>query len=450
MNHTNFKSAENLISTKRNARLSKDIRKKFLGSRDAKSSNDKALRIVLYSHDTMGLGHMRRNLLIAKKIKKSFKKVSILVIAGAKEAGMFAQSSEIDCLTLPAFQKRRDGSYKSRFLGISADEVLKLRSKTILAAVKAYQPNLFIVDKVPGGAGGELLRTLKWLAKSHPCNCILGLRDILDDPTATVKQWRGSYSDEVIRKYFDSIWVYGDPDVFNTAVEYQFPDDIKDLCSYTGYLDSSLRIETFKDVREYCKKPFALCTVGGGQDGRDLAMAFVEAVRICNKRSVLLLGPHMPIKTRNEVRAAATGIEALNLLDYVPEADLLIRDANQVVSMGGYNTTTAILAHKKQGFIVPRVEPRVEQLLRGERLSELGHLTCVHPDKATPQVIADWLMRTPAESASNGQHKTKHQLKLGGLDQICKLIQNEFPSIKRKRVSKNGAVKNVPAPERIG
>ena len=88
----------------------KDVRKRFLGNKELKSSSEKSLRIVLYSHDTMGIGHMRRNLLIAQKIKRQFKKASILVIAGAKEAAMFAQAAEIDCLTLPAFKKRKNGS----------------------------------------------------------------------------------------------------------------------------------------------------------------------------------------------------------------------------------------------------------------------------------------------------------------------------------------------------
>ncbi len=165
MNHPRFNLKRPVIKNdKPHSKYVKDIRKRFLGNKELKSSNEKALRIVLYSHDTMGIGHMRRNLLIAQKIKRKFKKVSILVIAGAKEAAMFAQANEIDCLTLPAFEKRKNGSYKSRFLKICADEVLKLRSRTILAAIKAYRPNLFIIDKVPSGAGGELLPTLKWLA----------------------------------------------------------------------------------------------------------------------------------------------------------------------------------------------------------------------------------------------------------------------------------------------
>ena len=36
---------------------------------------------------------------------------------------------------------------------------------------------------------------------------------------------------------------------------------------------------------------------------------------------------------------------------------------------------------------VPRVEPRVEQLIRAERLSRLGLVEMIHPDDLTPEAM---------------------------------------------------------------
>ena len=44
------------------------------------------LRIALYSHDTMGIGHMRRNALIASAIAGSPRSAAILLVCGAREA----------------------------------------------------------------------------------------------------------------------------------------------------------------------------------------------------------------------------------------------------------------------------------------------------------------------------------------------------------------------------
>src|SRR5687768_8595786 len=43
-------------------------------------------RIALYSHETMGLGHLRRNLLIAETLSRAPSQPTILLITGAREA----------------------------------------------------------------------------------------------------------------------------------------------------------------------------------------------------------------------------------------------------------------------------------------------------------------------------------------------------------------------------
>ncbi|MGK7958735.1 MAG: glycosyltransferase, partial [Crocosphaera sp.] len=45
----------------------------------------KKLRIAFYSHDTMGLGHKRRNLLIAQSLAHSPLNTDILVISGMSD-----------------------------------------------------------------------------------------------------------------------------------------------------------------------------------------------------------------------------------------------------------------------------------------------------------------------------------------------------------------------------
>jgi hypothetical protein len=58
-------------------------------------------RIILYSHDTMGLGHKRRNLLIAQTLGTSAIDADILMISGMGDANQFQIPSGINptCLT---------------------------------------------------------------------------------------------------------------------------------------------------------------------------------------------------------------------------------------------------------------------------------------------------------------------------------------------------------------
>ena len=72
------------------------------------------LRIALYSHDTMGLGHARRNGLIARALASAPLGAEVLLITGAREAGTFPLPPGVDCVTLPAYRKGRDGHYTAR------------------------------------------------------------------------------------------------------------------------------------------------------------------------------------------------------------------------------------------------------------------------------------------------------------------------------------------------
>src|SRR6478672_4230954 len=91
-------------------------------------------RIVLYSHDGMGIGHIRRNLLIAGTLARSWPDAAILLIAGVCEAAAFELPANVDCLTVPALCKDSDGKYQSRRLPFNRKQIIALRGATIRGA----------------------------------------------------------------------------------------------------------------------------------------------------------------------------------------------------------------------------------------------------------------------------------------------------------------------------
>src|SRR2546426_7873909 len=109
-------------------------------------------RVALYSHDTMGLGHMRRNLLLAHALKRSPLQAVVLMIAGAREASLLTSAAGVDCVALPSLRKDGDGYYQPRHLEIPLHELLGLRAQTARAALEAFDPDVLIVDNVPRGA----------------------------------------------------------------------------------------------------------------------------------------------------------------------------------------------------------------------------------------------------------------------------------------------------------
>lgn len=387
-----------------------------------------SLRIALYSHDTMGLGHMRRNLLIAQSLVNSPLKASVLMIAGACAANVFAMPTGIDCLTLPALHKISNGQYKSRSLNVGLEEILAIREKTICAAMEAFEPDVLIVDNVPRGAQRELDSTLKLLKQNGKTRCVLGLRDVLDAPETVRTEWAKAENEAAIQDFYDAIWIYGDSSVHNLARVHNFSPETTAKVRYTGYFDQNKRLEWTPETggSETCappeeninKKRFALCLVGGGQDGKRLAETFARTELPADYRGLILTGPFMPSQSYRSLCRVAASNTRLEIIKQISESAQLLRDADRVISMGGYNTVSEILSFRKQALIVPRVYPRQEQLIRAERLRERGLIDYIRPEEATPDKLARWLAQDldplpPVEDAVN----------MRGLEQLPLLLQ---------------------------
>ncbi|HEB90247.1 MAG TPA: glycosyltransferase, partial [Deltaproteobacteria bacterium] len=191
-------------------------------SRLSRRVRSSPLRIMLYSHDTVGLGHFRRNLVLARALSGLESRPGILMLSGCAESSRFEMPEGVDVLTLPALKKIGGGAYASRSLDVSLRDLIAIRAEAIRAAVRSFEPDLLIVDNVPRGAERELDATLEDLRKTGRTHVVLGLRDILDEPAAVKREWARLANSEVIAAYYDSIWVYGDRRVADLAEEYGF------------------------------------------------------------------------------------------------------------------------------------------------------------------------------------------------------------------------------------
>lgn len=396
-------------------------------------------RIALYSHDTMGLGHMRRNLSIATALASSESHPIILMIAGAREAATFAMPAGVDCVTLPAFGKQANGQYRARSLALSVATLAALRANTIRATLESFQPDVLIVDKVPLGALQELEPGLTLLSARGRTRCVLGLRDVLDDPVVAHREWRLGQSDTAICNYYDAVWVYGDPTVYDPVREYGFSHETAVKVRYTGYLDRTVHngAPAGKDPEllaqlELPPGRLVLCLVGGGQDGYRLAAAFARAKLPPGTHGVIVTGPFMPPAAQKNLHQIASTHPRLRVIEFTTEPERLLRMADSVVAMGGYNTVCELLSFEKRTLIVPRVRPRREQLIRAKRLQELGLLDMLHPDDLTPRALAEWLARggpTPAGM--------RNRIDFGGLTRLPHLLTDLLTTPCRAETSRH-------------
>ncbi|HEY9627458.1 MAG TPA: glycosyltransferase [Coleofasciculaceae cyanobacterium] len=378
-------------------------------------------RIALYSHDTMGLGHKRRNLLIAQTLASSALPADVLLISGMQDASGLAIPG-VDYLTLPALHKGVDGQYQSRRLNISLKDMITLRSQVIRTTLEAFKPDILIVDNVPRGAVRELDLTLRYLREQGNTRCILGLRDVLDEPIAVQREWDYAANEEAIREYYDEVWVYGDRSVYDITQEYDFSADVTSKFRYLGYLDQRSRLkyipaESLRAVAdlELPQGQLAVCLVGGGQDGASLAQAFAQATLPPQTNGVIVTGPFMSSRVRRQLQAAQSA--RLRVLDYLPEPTLLLRQADWVVAMGGYNTTCEILSFEKRSLIVPRVKPRREQIIRAERLQQMSMVDLLHPEQMNAFALSDWMAQAKAAP------QVRDRLDLNGLTLLTQRVE---------------------------
>ncbi len=355
----------------------------------------------MYSHDTQGLGHIRRNLLIARCLCNRGANPTILLLSGIREAASFKMPRGVDCLTIPSLGKDINGGYHSRKLDISLDDLMQIRTKTIQAALDSFAPDILIVDKVPSGAFDELLPSLPELRK-RGTKIVLGLREILDDPEVVRAEWEKTNAQQVLRDYYDQIWIYGDPTIFRASDEYALAADLQSKVRYTGYLNPLFDHEQ-SDVsssNSNGKAKSVLCVVGGGRDGVQLAESFVRAPLPEGVRGTLITGPLMPQFERDRLHEQVDGDPMRSVVEFVTNPLPYLQEADSVIAMAGYNTVCEIIAMRKRALLVPRMMPRTEQLIRAQCMADQGVVDMLDPDQLCARELGRWI----------GEHDTRERL----------------------------------------
>lgn len=328
-------------------------------------------RVMLYSHDTFGLGHLRRTKALASAITEADPGASALIVTGSPVAGRFAFPPKVDHIRLPGVTKLADGSYASQALGLDIDETTDLRAGLIEAAARAFKPDLLIVDKEPTGFRGELLPTLDRLLANGRAKLVLGLRDVLDEPEVLVEEWHRKGAVEAAERYYDELWVYGLRSIYDPTAALPFSQALRDRMVYTGYLRRDL-----VEIGTPPAEDYVLITPGGGGDGQtmvNLVLSAYEADPTLSPRAILVYGPFLSGDTRAEferrVKALNGRVEAVG---FESQIETLIAGARGVICMGGYNTFCEVLTFDRPAVIVPRTVPRLEQYIRAQRAEQMG------------------------------------------------------------------------------
>ncbi|MGE3758723.1 MAG: glycosyltransferase family protein [Pseudobdellovibrionaceae bacterium] len=366
----------------------------------------KTKKILFYSHDTFGLGHIRRTQKIANSVARNDR--SILIACASPKASSFASQSGIEYLNLPGFTKQISGEYSHRSLNIPIDQFVNLRSSLLLSSVRSFNPDLVIIDKEPLGVKKELLPSLEYLRQhSKNTRIICGFRDILDEKEAVADEWSRRGTAEALERYFDHILIYGKKSIFDFASEYELSPALSQKLEYTGYIapDMSSHFGEFH-FKFKNSNPVVTFTLGGGGDGWEFLETFIELLEKGLHRKgppynvFILTGPFAKPELIRKVREMGQSADDIQALDFTPDAASAFLQSQMIVSMGGYNTVIELCAMNKFPLILPRTVPRKEQIIRAEHFKQSGFCDYLSPEKVKAEILGKKIAEHLAKAAS--------------------------------------------------
>ena len=352
------------------------------------------LRIQFHSHDSFGLGHLRRTLTLAGALQSMLPEAEILITTGSPCATHFALPEGVEIVKLPSVSKDAKGAYVPRSLGGDIGSLVRLRRALLNEVQRSFDPDVLVVDHQVLGLGDELEDVLA-AARVSGTRTILGLRDIIDAPDVVAREWGRPQARRALREFYDRVCVYGDTRIFDARAAYPVPEELRENMEFVGYVG---RAEVpARAERPASGRKHVLVTVGGGEDGYERISTYIDALELggCDWDSTIVCGPLLEQEQFKTLKRRARRLPGVDIQMFHADLPHLLSRCDAVVAMSGYNTSVEIMQSRVPAVLVPRCFPRREQLIRAECMERAGLATCVaSPDGAGLRVaVAEALER---------------------------------------------------------
>ncbi len=396
-------------------------------------------RVLLYSHDTYGLGHLRRNLAIARRLLDSSGGTRVVLASGSPVLDRVARPPGLVCVQLPPVVKTGVDEYRSSERNLSLSLVSRARSAVLSDIVARWQPDALLVDHAPQGMKGELLPVFDTVRlRSRETKVILGLRDILDDPARVQATWKAEGIYEILASVYDGVVVYGDRDVFDLALAYDIPEPLASCIEYCGYVTANRPQAPVRPAELSGDGRYLLGTVGGGGDGVEVLVATAHSAAERGLQSVLCTGPLMPAADRQILAETTKGISGIAVVEHVADLAAVALGADCVVTRGGYNSLCELINLAVPTVVVPRMWPRREQLLRARAFAARG---LVHVVEAPQETLIPAVTKAVSEAIGT-RGGVRDELDCNGAQRVVRFLER---TVSGARPIRHGSGHKVPA-----
>jgi predicted glycosyltransferase len=217
----------------------------------------------------------------------------------------------------------------------------------------------------------------------------------MDESSVIRSDWKEKRVYEVMDELYNEIWVYGIQEFYDPIREYSIPESVSRKMIFTGYIPRKVpnKKRLHKVKKKYAPKngeKLVVVTAGGGGDGYGMMHSFLSMLESETRpppfKSILITGPFMPKKQRNEIFERAKGL-GIRTWQFYRRMEEMLAAADLVVSMGGYNTVCEVLSHGTVSLIIPRETPRKEQLIRAQVLHNQNMVDYIPWNSCSSQIL---------------------------------------------------------------
>lgn len=346
-------------------------------------------RILVYTHNSIGLGHAFRTLAVITGMKKWRPDIDFLVISGTSIPQIFFREG-IEVIKLPSIKldiDRSDNRMICRyFTGVELEEIFDFRQRIILESFAFFQPDVFIVEHNMTGQMSELIPVLmkKWMRRGGPadfclvhiCRGIMRWIPLLQIPYQNPRHRSESIN---IGSLYDFMYVLEDRDVIDINKAFLGNDrDLEQKIRYLGKITNKTfdEIPPRKEVIERFglgEKGIVVVTLGRNSRVPELSLrllAIFEHSGIKHSHEIVfLLDPYLAREHQNTLRNHPLS-KGVRIRQFVPNLVDLIRYADLVVSRAGYNIVNEILLTGARAVLIPESHGGGEQEMRARSINE--------------------------------------------------------------------------------
>ncbi|MGO9121948.1 MAG: glycosyltransferase family protein [Desulfomonilaceae bacterium] len=364
-------------------------------------------RILVYTHNSIGLGHAFRTLAAITGIKKWRPDIDFLVISGTSIQQIFFKEG-IEVIKLPSIKldiDHQDSPMHSRYLsGFDLETIFDFRQSIIMKTFDFFQPDALIIEHNMTGQMSELIPLLmkKWMRKggpvdfalAHICRGIMKWIPLLQIPYQNPRHRSESIN---IGELYDFMYVLEDREVIDINKEFLGDDpDLEKKIRYLGKITNKVygelpsREETFERFGLMDRK-IILISLGRNNKVGVLAKSLLEALEETGLRSshqiVIVLDPYLDPELNLSIKDHPLS-KGVRFTSFLPDLVDLIHHSELVISRAGYNIVNEILLTGTKAILVPESHGGGEQEKRARS---------IQADNIRVLMEADVLRNSPGE-----------------------------------------------------